>query len=49
MICSVLEAVKATEEEKLGGLNAWRIRLSDTILFPEGGGQPSDLGMFCCG
>lgn len=22
----------------------WEIELEDTILFPEGGGQPSDLG-----
>ena len=24
----------------------FRVKLSDTILFPEGGGQPTDYGIF---
>ncbi|KZT60499.1 ThrRS/AlaRS common domain-containing protein [Calocera cornea HHB12733] len=35
---------KKVEEKKEEAVELWEIELEDTVLFPEGGGQPSDSG-----
>jgi Ser-tRNA(Ala) deacylase AlaX len=37
----VISCEKAEEKKPLG---AWKVVTDDTVLFPEGGGQPWDLG-----
>ncbi|GAA5880544.1 hypothetical protein JCM8547_002277 [Rhodosporidiobolus lusitaniae] len=38
------KAKKGTKDEAAEKKDEWEVELEDTVLFPEGGGQPSDVG-----
>lgn len=44
LTATVVSCVEAQLKDPKGGVPAYEVVLSDTVLFPEGGGQPCDLG-----
>lgn len=48
-ITSCTATVLSCEPAKKNGFSGYAVALDETCFFPEGGGQPADVGTLCCG